>query len=303
MLQAELSPSPPGQLAQTLSRRVIAMTYKRRTMLKMLAKIPTSSTTMLPSMTDESTDVLVGIENSTTSSICEDFLSPQKASPRLVSQRKQNQKASLTNEDALVAKETREINRLRASTFILLVIITAVASNVVFWWTGNVEREKFEDSFSSNAQHIIDAFHDALERRLGAINTLSHFITSHALSTGEEFPCVTTPNFEVLARDLRVSANALEVSFLPIVTSESRRAWEEYALSKRFHVDEASDGEKILQNNQEEPLSLDLGYMFPNNATILADDSRYHPRIWSKGGDEKEGVGPTGSFLPLWQRR
>lgn len=213
--------------------------------------------------------------------------------------------------DAIAATETREINILRVITLLLLVTIAALASFGVYFYTAAYEKEKFEDAFTANAIHIIDSFHSAVERRLGAINSMADSITSHALSSGEQFPRVTLPHFEVRGSNVRVQADALIVHWMPLVTDDTRAEWEEYALSERFQIDDAFDEDARLRNKQDE----DFGFsaisggrglqQSQNTLTVLDDGTGYHSKIWSNGsvgprGDEPEGTGP---FLPLWQRR
>ena len=227
-------------------------------------------------------------------------------------QRREQDRPSVDT-DALAVRETRNINILRVVVLLLLLSVAALASFGVYSYTANYEKEKFEDSFTTNAQRIIDSFQDAVERRLGAISSMSDAITSHALSSEEEFPRVTLPNFEVRACDLRVLAGALSVHWMPLVTDDKRLEWEEYALGNRSHIDVAFEEEARLRNKQDEEFGLALNYtgssaevpLAPSNATVLEDGTGYHPKIWSKGetaprGDEPEGSGP---FVPMWQRR
>jgi hypothetical protein len=217
--------------------------------------------------------------------------------------------------DALAAKDarislTRSINILRFVTFILLLSIAILASLIVYRYTENYEQEKFESNYLTNAQLVVESFHETVERKLGAVNTLADSITSHALSTGEKFPRVTMPNFSVHGGNARVHADSLIVEYAPIVTDDTREEWEEYALANRFKFDEAYEQDVELRNGQDEKFGIVVNYTsdprpLGPNETVLDDITNYHPRIWSNGvvtpqGDEKEGTGP---YLPIWQRR
>jgi hypothetical protein len=169
----------------------------------------------------------------------------------------------------------------------------------------------FESGYQSNAQRIVESFHDAVERRLGAINSMATAITSHSLDAKQTFPFVTIPNFEIRGSDLRVQADATGIAWLPLVTDETRDAWEEYALINRSQIDEAfvedvkrrekqddefgqtntsSTGNRMLQQSQQENILNGTGY---------------HPRIWSIGAIGPPGVDAEGSgpYLPIWQGR
>jgi len=212
--------------------------------------------------------------------------------------------------DALAAKETRGINILRMVTLGLLVTIATLFSVGVHFYATYYEKEKFEDDFATNAERIVVAFQQGVEHKLVAINGMADAITSHAISSGEEFPRVTLPNFAVHGSNMRIQSSATVVQWTPLVTDDTRIEWEEYALANRFQFDEASEQDTELRNRQDEHFGLSLNYtsnlrpLNPND-TVLDDGTNFHPRIYSNGavtprGDEPNGTGP---YLPVWQRR
>ena len=225
----------------------------------------------------------------------------------------------------IAAAETKRINFLRGAVLILLLSIAVLATIGVYRFTVQQEQQRFEIDFATNANTIIDSFHDAIERRLGAISFLSNSITSFALATPDmEFPFVTLPHFEVLGGDLRIQASALIIHWLPLVTDDNRLEWEQYALENRFQIDETFKEDTRLRLAQDEAFGfsttaehsggddrrrhrriLQQSSSTIQNNTILDDGTGYHPKIWSVGnvsplGDIPEGNGP---YLPLWQRR
>jgi hypothetical protein len=137
-------------------------------------------------------------------------------------------------------------------------------------------------------------------------------ITSYALDTKQAFPFVTVPNFEIRGSDLRVQADSLTVQWMPLVTDETRTAWEEYTLTNRAQIDEAFEQDTKRSKIQDDEFGLTNStatgrrmLQQVQKESILDDGTGYHPRIWSNGatspiGDEPEGSGP---FLPRWQRR
>jgi hypothetical protein len=139
-------------------------------------------------------------------------------------------------------------------------------------------------------------------------------VTSHSLDAKKAFPFVTIPNFEIRGSDLRIQADATGIAWLPLVTDETRDAWEEYALINRSQVDEAfledakrrekQDDEFGLTNNSDNGNRM---LQLSQQENMLDDGTLYHPKIWSTGGfgpsgieAEAEGNGP---YLPIWQGR
>jgi hypothetical protein len=214
--------------------------------------------------------------------------------------------------ETLARKETKRVNVLRALVLVLLLVATTLTSVGVYRYTSNEEKHNFEVAYQANAERIIESFHDAVVGRLGAINSMATAITSYALDTKQTFPLVTIPHFEIKGSDLRVQANAAVINWMPLVTDDTRVAWEEYALAQRSQVDEAfqEDAKRRVKQDSEFGLANatstdDRMLQQSQQETILDDGTGYHPSIWSNGairprGDEPERSGP---YLPLWQRR
>jgi hypothetical protein len=215
---------------------------------------------------------------------------------------------------------TRAVVVLRATVFVLLVLTATLLSVGVFYYTKSNEQAHFQDDFERNARLVLDAFEEAVEHRLGAINTMANSITSHALATNQTFPMVTIPDFALRGADFRIQATAPVMHWLPLVSDDNRDAWEAYALENRFQIDEAFQQDQEMRQRQDEMLGFDSGASGgtgggsgiiqpppppPRDNNTLDDGTGYHPRIHSYGevtpeGDEADGTGP---FLPVWQRR
>jgi hypothetical protein len=215
----------------------------------------------------------------------------------------------------LAKKETKIANVLRVLVAFLLVATSLLSSALIFVFTSKDETVRFEADYQANAQKIIESFHDAVELRLGSINSLANSITSQALATNQTFPFVTIPDFEILGSDLRVQAGAMILYWTPLVTDETRAAWEAYAFKNRAQVDVAFEEESRRLKIQDDffgqvarNVSVTAPLRQPQSpGTILNDGTGYHPRIWFSGtlGDGTEDNAPEGSgpFLPYWQRR
>jgi hypothetical protein len=215
--------------------------------------------------------------------------------------------------NTLTRKETRVVKVLRVSVLVLLLVTGTLASIRVYFYMSHEEKHNFEVAYQANAQRIVESFHDAVERRLGAINSMATAITSFALDTKQTFPFVTIPHFEIKGSDLRIQVDASIIQWMPLVTDDTRVAWEEYALANRSQIDEAFLEDAKLRVKQDGKFGLtnttstdDRMLQQSQQETILVDDGTgYHPSIWSIGairprGDQPEGSGP---YLPLWQRR
>jgi hypothetical protein len=218
--------------------------------------------------------------------------------------RKRANKESVTDYKELARRETKAVNVLRVLVLVVLFVTAALASAGVYIYLSNEETNNFEKGYQASAQRIVESFHDAVERRLGAVNSMATSITSHALDAKETFPFVTIPNIEIRGSDLRVQADTTGIAWLPLVTDETRDEWEAYALINHSQMDEAFIKDAKLRAKQDDEFGLTnssstgTGMPQPNGIG-------YQPRIWSTGtvgppGVDAEGSGP---YLPLWQGR
>jgi hypothetical protein len=226
--------------------------------------------------------------------------------------RKRANKECETDYKTLARRETKAVNVLRVLVLVLLFVTATITSVGVYLYTSNDETQKFESGYQANAQRIVESFHDAVERRLGAINSMATAITSHSLNTKQTFPFVTIPDIEIRGSDLRVQADATSISWTPLVTDETRVAWEEYALTNRFQIEETFLKDSKRRKKQDDEFGLtntsSTGTRMLQQSelgNILYDGTGYHPSIWSNGdigplGDDPEGSGP---YLPIWQGR
>jgi hypothetical protein len=223
--------------------------------------------------------------------------------------RKRANKERETDYKTLARRETKVVNVLRVLVLVLLFVTATLTSVGVYFYLSKEETQHFESTYQANAERIVESFHDAVGRRLGAINSMATSITSYSLDAKQTFPFVTIPNFAIRGSDLRVQADAASILWMPLVTDETRVAWEEYALINRSQVDEAfledakgretQDEEFGLTNNSSTGIRM---LQQSQQENILDDGTGYHPRIWSLGGSgvDAEGSGP---YLPLWQGR
>ena len=116
--------------------------------------------------------------------------------------------------EVLASVENRAVAWLRVLVFFVLMATALLVSAGTYIYTRDGEEETFENDFSANAAKVIEAFHDAVGRKLGAVDTLSATFTSIAISTGATFPNVTIPDIEVRSKKGWPPASLFELGSL-----------------------------------------------------------------------------------------
>jgi hypothetical protein len=231
--------------------------------------------------------------------------------------------------------DSRWINYFRLLMMLILVIVASLMIAGTFKFTKNDEKEKFETEFQALADQVIDTFHSSASNQLAAMDALSVSYTSYALTSGNTFPNVTLPHYEIKGANTRIISHGFITHFFPVVTDEDRRGWEEYATQTKGHQMEAFLSQTKLSAAQDvkygyDPMPVGAGaggralmtqevdeISLPQlqEAYLGLGDSRHLQRdlqggdnpvtrpfspviVDDNGNEELEGMGP---YLPLWQ--
>ena len=224
----------------------------------------------------------------------------------------QRAEAALRERASLVAKDTKAVKRMRLYLWAFLAVAAGLLGWGTFTLTRDVEENDFESRFASIALTISDSFVDAVERKLGALDALSVSITSHALKSGDQFPMVTLPDYEVQAGNTRILADGVYVFWLPWVQEENRTAWEQYAAQNYKHLYSSFGNELGLRMMQDQQFGYGVRRRTESEAEVEAHPAESYssrnlqagafetfiPTIWNFQGPEQPGNGP---FFPLWQ--
>ena len=204
------------------------------------------------------------------------------------------QKAAQQERSTLAAHETRAIFCLRLVVLLSLMIVGVSFALALFKYTNVIQEQEFEDQFGFYRDQVFEKFNRQLERTLNAMDTLSSEITSHAESSGSEFPFVTVPNFEVHSANARISGDAVAIFYMPYITEDLKVPWETYATANRAFIKIALDSEEARKVAQDQlfglkPPQIDglageyLELLESLNGTSLVDTSK----IWTLAMDGK----------------
>ena len=154
------------------------------------------------------------------------------------------------------ARENRVVVQLRIYFLLFLGLTAGLVGWGTYKYTRNVEWDDFETRFASIAGSVSDSFHDAVERKLGALDAMSVTITSHARESGQVFPTVTLPDFETRGANTRILADGVYVFWLPYVVEDKRAQWEAYAYQHYTHLYGAFGTETLLRTLQDQSFGI-----------------------------------------------
>jgi len=219
------------------------------------------------------------------------------------------QRAAMDTKKRLARSETNVIKFLRTFTILVLFLATVGTSIFVYMRVNQIEGKKFEAEFMAQALKMHEGVQLNIEKKLSSIDALSLSVTSHALS-GDGFPNVTIPDFEVRGASTRTLGDMLMVYFLPVVTNETRLGWEAYARQEQVHNLQSFNKENSYRTAQDEKVlglsANEKRKMRRRNGTPSHDTEIELGKTvdgFSNGiYGRNPGAGPgPGPFLPIWQ--
>ncbi|CAB9521724.1 Receptor-type guanylate cyclase gcy [Seminavis robusta] len=224
-------------------------------------------------------------------------------------------KAEVAARDQSLAKrETKAISYLRLLVFFTIAAVATTVCVIMYQFASDSEEDRFESAFADHSTKVVDSFKTNAARRVKAIDTLSQAYTSHAISTGAEWPLVTLPDYERRASRIMDLAEVVAIFMFPIITNQTRGAWEEYALENQGWLEAGllirqeeileriDDGAGALQE-EEADLAFLGSYLSDSSAGDTGNSSgpSIPAEIYQPLGAE---VGPEdgpGPYFPVWQ--
>ncbi|CAB9524962.1 Receptor-type guanylate cyclase gcy [Seminavis robusta] len=195
--------------------------------------------------------------------------------------------------------ETRHVYRARIVMAVVLMLVAGIICGGVYYLTRKQEEEMFENAFLDLATKVADTFESMAARRLSAIESLAVTISSNAASRFQRWPNVTVDDFETRLSYTLDLAALVGIIFIPFITGETRKGWEEYSVQNQGWLKEGLSQQKLATNgdNYLEAESIEIlekTWGSSPNMTIPEEISK----LSGTGIVEETGLGP---YAPFWQ--
>jgi hypothetical protein len=151
-----------------------------------------------------------------------------------------NRETSSSDEVAIGKEESAQVFRLRLLVLLAIFSAAVAVSLVVYFLTSNGETDEFETQFEGASTKILNSFAEIVDRKLAAIGSLA---VQASLDTASRpnvsWPFVTLSDYQLRASVTRELSGSLFVRLVPVVTDETRAAWEKYSVENLWWLDEA----------------------------------------------------------------
>jgi hypothetical protein len=96
-------------------------------------------------------------------------------------------------------------------------------------------------SFTGSASRVVQSFENILEQKIAAIAAFGVTITASAIANNSTWPFVTVDQFQERSASSRSLSGSQYLQFIPIITDDTRRAWEEYSVANAGWMTEARE--------------------------------------------------------------
>jgi hypothetical protein len=137
--------------------------------------------------------------------------------------------------NTLTGTDTKNVQRLRFITLLIMFIVAISVSVLVFALENTSEMEEFQTQYTSAANKLISSFNSIVEHA-GSVSSIANVATISAYDQSQSsdsnnnasWPFVTLTAFEKHASVARLISGALYVSMEPLVSNNDRDDWEVY---------------------------------------------------------------------------
>jgi class 3 adenylate cyclase len=203
---------------------------------------------------------------------------------------------------------TSYFRKLPILVFTALVIL--LAAIYLLFVVKNDGNHELNVQFVGYADRIAENFNDRMHANLLALDSFSISSTSYALNTENSWPMITVPDFAIRSWTTRQEMKAETLGLLPIVTTDKRQEWENYAMDNQNWIEEAREWENEKGKSSSPSSRLLLGDISTNRKTMISNRSLRRQANFTNGISSNiytvnmegaavvdEGMGP---FSPIW---
>jgi hypothetical protein len=96
-------------------------------------------------------------------------------------------------------------------------------------------------SFVGSAARVVQSFENILEEKIAAITAFGVTITASAVANNSTWPFVTVDLFQQRSASSRSLSGSQYLQLVPIVTDNTRAAWEAYSVANKGWLTEARE--------------------------------------------------------------
>ena len=123
---------------------------------------------------------------------------------------------------------------LKSTVIFMLIVAGAIMARASHLLGTKAELEVFQRSFDQHSRALLDLFQSQVEKQKRVASMLAASITSFGLSTNATWPLISVPDFVMRTTDAMALTGSSAICLSPLVTNDTRSAWESFAGGNRI---------------------------------------------------------------------
>ena len=193
-----------------------------------------------------------------------------------------------------VTTNSNAVFAFRTLTVLALIGATTAICVSVYMALRRQEEANYEDAFFEQSTKVISAFERKLSARLNDIDYFGLSLVSNSISMNIKWPKLYLPHFEVHGNRTNTLAGTLSLTVLPLVTNETRAAYEDFSnIMAQKWIPEGLKFQQLWEDPERVmPEGWEQQYMLQTPDQITSYEQGSHSFKPATGG---------GPFLPKWQ--
>eukprot|EP00978_Attheya_sp_CCMP212_P048814 scaffold578567_cov75-Attheya_sp.AAC.1 len=153
--------------------------------------------------------------------------------PNFLVPNKQKDKSTNNNVAREFERECRSVRWVKAGVVSLLLVLTALATILVYFFSTYNETDTFRLEFKNLALKVQDDVLRKLDMKVWTARTLSNIVSAHdgdaQMMNPSDWPNVTVTSFETQTKAMLLLCENSVIGFSPLITTQARDGWEAYA--------------------------------------------------------------------------
>ncbi|KAL3910521.1 MAG: hypothetical protein SGILL_007661, partial [Bacillariaceae sp.] len=135
------------------------------------------------------------------------------------------------------AKETAHVARLRYFVLIILILVAAGVSCLIYFLLDNVNEREMALDYEAASLRLLDAFDAIRTDRIATLANLAIAAIAHGVDHSRDWPFVSLSFYQQRSFVTKKESGAIQVSIAPLVTEDDRLGYEDYIVSNEPEVD------------------------------------------------------------------
>ena len=187
-----------------------------------------------------------------------------------------------------IGKKEEELVFFIRVLILVVIICSAVAVTIaVYFFATSADNTTFELEYHGYVNDIHSLVLWEVRYNMALVQQLGATTTSAALMTGQTFPNVTQPHFEITGGFVDGMGGIMMALTAPIVPSADREAWEEYSVANQGWLEKSAELKEVYGKHRDPLHGTIQDHEHDRKLQMIMGD-KIPSKIWEWQGDKNK---------------